>query len=665
MKTEGKYLYGSVLLLEQEQNEQYLCDVCTKMRALHMNTVVIWPPVFYIDGKRDYSCQKRFLDLAAKFEFDVIVELTGQVANLEYFPDFMYSDEYAVINADGSVARMQNGLGEMNYNHPRVKKALKEFFTATVTELNNYPALSGWDMWNETHFKSYDLWTMKEFQAWLENKYKDIAALNASWKKSYTAFDQLRFDPVTWASIMPDCDWEEFRTDNLAAIALEWCGWLKTLDPVHPVIVDNVMSNAVWSEFDRGTDDWKLAQTADRFGISFYPKTGGRLLSDNTPWLRSLTFAGAASAGQGSFVISEMQSHYYSEIFTPERVSPDDLIQWNIEALEHGCAGNIYWKWAPFKSGFQLGGRGLVLADGSLSRRADAAGKLGKLFAKHPELSQLRPYRKAAVLYDRWNNFTVKAINNRVKHIIGDDQPLKARYGLYRMCWERNLPLAVIPSERLERELSDYSVLFMPYQVALDESSCEHLAAFVQNGGTLVANYPCIDIDRNGRLYEQLPGGPLNKLFGATHLDNLVIDGVELQELSLDPGAEILASLEDYPLIFRRKIGTGQVIYAASAVWNQVNCGESKSADLILNILEQEHPELIPVEANVHAILCAGPDADYLIIGNYKHIAVCKIELPGGYSHVEMIFGNGCLNRNNDTFELSETNMAIIKLARS
>ncbi len=660
-----KYLYGSVLLLEQEQKEEYLRDVCAKMRALHMNTVVVWPPVFYVDGKRDYSCQKRFLDIAAGFEFDVIVELTGQVANLEYLPDFMYSDEYAVINPDGTVARMQNGLGEMNYNHPYVKEALKEFFTATVTALKDYPALSGWDMWNETHFKSCDSWTMKEFQHWLKNKYRDIAALNLSWRKSYTDFNQIRFDPVTWASIMPDCDWEEFRTDNLAVIAGEWQSWIKEVDSCHPVIADNVMSNAVWSEFDRGTDDWKLAQNADRFGISFYPKTGGRLLPDNTPWLRSLTFAGAASAGQGSFVISEMQSHYYSEIFTPERVSPQDLVQWNIEALEHGCAGNIYWKWAPFKSGFQLGGRGLVLADGSFSKRAEAAGKLGELFTEHPGLSQLRPYSKAAVLYDRRNNFTVKAINNRVTHIIGNDQPLKARYGLYRMCWERNLPLSILAVEQLECRLGDYSVLFVPYQVALDEAECGVLAAFVNNGGTLVTNYPCADIDKNGRLYEKLPGGPLNELLGATHLDNLVIDGVELQELELEPGAEVLASLEEYPLIFRRRSGKGQVIYAASAVWNQAFAGENDFAQQILSLLEKEHSSLSPVKSNSHAVLCAGPDADYLIAGNYDQVSECRIELSKEYGNAEMIFGDGSMIRSGNTLELSVTDMAIIKFIRS
>ena len=73
-------------------------------------------------------------------------------------------------------------------------------------------------------------YTFSEFQKWLQNKYCNIEKLNSYWKKSYTEFSQIRHDPITWASIVPDCDWEEFRTDNLASICKEWIGWIKKID---------------------------------------------------------------------------------------------------------------------------------------------------------------------------------------------------------------------------------------------------------------------------------------------------------------------------------------------------------------------------------------------------------------------------------------------------
>ncbi len=664
MDNTQRYTYGTVLLLEQEQDENYWNDCCRKMCSLHMNTVVVWPPVFYVDGERDYSVQKRFLDVAQMHGLDVVVELTGQIFNLEYLPDCAYKDEYAVVNADGKIEKMQNGLGELNYNHPEVKSALKEFFRDTVEALKEHEALAGWDVWNETHFKSYDEYTFCVFQSWLERKYGTIGKLNASWKKSYNAFNQVRHDPVTWASIMPDCDWEEFRTDNLAEISASWTGWIKEFDGKHPTTADNVMSNAVWGEFDRGTDDWKVAASADRYGISFYPKTGGRLLPDNTAWLRCLTFAAAAAAGKGSFIVSEMQSHYYSEIFTTERVTSEDIVNWNLEALSQGCAGCIYWKWAPFKTGFQLGGRGLVLADGSLSKRSGAAEKIGKLVKDNPQLNSLKPYASAAVLYDRENNFTVKAINNRVKHIIGDDQPVKARYGLYRLCWENNIPLSVIIPEELEGLYEKSRVLFVPYQVSLSEESCNAVRAFVNAGGTLVANYPFVDIDSNGRLYEALPGGPLNDLIGATHLDNLVADGEEIQQLAIDDGADVICELAGDPLIFRRKVGAGQVFYIATALWNAAHDGNDDNAKKILGVLLNEIPEICPADSELNVVLTEGKDADYLFVGNYQELAGGSVKLKNNYKGYELIFGDCEVKFEGNILSFNNLANAVIRLGK-
>lgn len=676
------YIYGAVLLLEPEHDRQYFHDCCGKMRDLGMNTAVIWPPVFYSgDGTRSFSRQLRLLDAAAGYGLRIIIELTGQVTNLEYMPDWLYTDEYAVRNFDGSIEKMQNGIGELNYNHPFVKQQIREFFFAAAAAFKDHPALFGWDIWNESHFKSYDAWTLAEFQCWLERKYGTIGNLNFNWKKSYTGFRQVKFDKVTWASIMPDVDWEEFRTDNLASIAAELSGWIRENDPNHPVIADNVMSNAVWSEFDRGSDDWKLARTVDFFGISFYPKTGGRLLKINEPWLRSLTFAGAAAAGGGSFMISEMQSHYYSEIYTAERVAPEELIAWNCEAIFHGCHGCIYWKWSPFKTGFQLGGRGLVLADGSLSKRGAAAAELGQLFNTWPGLAGLRRYTRAGMLYDRNNNFIVKNINNRIRHLIGDDQPACARFGLQRLCWERNLPLKVTTPETLEADLAGLQVLFLPYQVSLDEASCERLRAFVEGGGSLVASYPFIDISADGRLYERLPGGPLNDLVGAVHLDNMVIDGslitladgeplsgighLEVQELRLEAGSEILARAGELPLIFRRRYGKGEIVYAAASVWNLAHDSHCDGPGcLILDFMLREYPELAPVCADIHVELAEGFDADYLLISNYESKAEGRVELPEDYGRIETVFGDSAMQRDERTLTFSQPRIKIIRMEK-
>ncbi len=666
---EPEYLHGAVLLLEDDETRDGMRAKCESMRALGLNTAVVWPPVFYKDGKRDFSIQRALLDCAAETGLKVVVELTGQVADLEYLPDCDWRPEYCVTDADGRPALMQNGLGECNYNHPGVRARHAEFFRETVMAYRDHPALLAWDIWNETHFLSFDEYTRAAFRRWLEKKYVRIEALDSAWKKSYTSFEQIRHDPITWASIVPDTDLEEFRTDNLADIAAEWRDIVRAADPDHPVFADNVMSNAVWSEFGRGTDDWKLASRVDLFGVSFYPKTGGRLLKENAAWLRNLTFAGAYSAGGGKFMVAEMQSHCYSEIFTAERVSPEELTSWSLEALFQGSRGCVYWKWEPFKAGFQLGGRGLALSDGTLSRRADAVRAFSAFLAEHPDARSLEPVARAAVVYDRLSNFTVKAVNNRVRHIIGDDQCARARFGAVKTAAERGVPVAVVTPEQILRDGCGMRVLILPYQLALTPEFAGALETYAADGGLLVLSFPFGDIDGRGRLARDLPGGPLNALLGARTLDNsadtLRGEELEVQEVEV-AGAEVLLRTDSgRPLVLCREIGKagGAVLYVASPFWNDAfDKGRRACADFVWDEILRRRPEAVPVAADTPVVLSRGREYDYLFVENEAGAPSCRIAAP---ADAELIFGEGAPRRDGDAWAVDGARNAVFRMRKA
>ena len=657
-----RFFHGCVVLLEEDSRAEKWNAVCAKIASLEMNTVVIWPPVFYRNGKADVEVQRSFLKAAAEYGLGVIVELTGQVSDLEYLPDSEWRREFAVENFDGTAALMQNGLGELNYNHPEVNARIKRFLEFVVGELKNEPALCAWDLWNETHFKSFDAWTLNLFREWLRKKYVQIESLNRVWKKSYTDFSQIRLDPVTWASIVPDTDWEEFRVMRLAEIAAEWADVVRGADALHPVTADNVMSNAVWSEFDRGTDDWQLAKAVDCFGISFYPKTGGRLLKENSPSLRTFTFAGAASAGNGTFMVAEMQSHCYSELFPCERVLPHELIDWNFEALFQGACGSIYWKWEPFRSGFQLGGRGLVRADGSFSRRAEAAEKFGAFLKRYPDASRLTPVKTAAVLYDRRTNVTVKAMNNRIRHIIGDDQPARSRLGIAELCFQRNIPLAVVTPEQVSGKNPFFcSFLFLPYQVVMDQKLADDIESFVRNGGRVVASAPFGSVSPEGCLFDALPGGPLHRLTGIRVTDSredsfhgLTMD---LQEVEVIDSKVIMNSDNGLPLVLCRKEGKGWFFFVTADLWNMELIGN----EIFDCVLEESGTLPVPIRANCHVEYASGEEFDYLWVPNYENAEFCRIQMN---RVAEVIFGDGELENIAGELILKDARQMVLRMRK-
>ncbi|HBE04162.1 MAG TPA: hypothetical protein DC049_17045 [Spirochaetia bacterium] len=653
--------YGTVFLLEEDFSSEHIRKNFEKMKKTGFNTVVIWPAVFYRKKKYFFDIHHIMFEQAEKNCLDVIIELTGQIPNLEYLPDYLDYRKYMVQDENRNPVSAQNGLGEANLNHPYVQKKLFKYIKKIVKTYRGYKALAGWDTWNETHFKSFDIYTLKAFRSWLKKKYGKIERLNTAWSRTYSGYSDITFDKVLWASIVPDTDWESFRKENCASFSAAMTDLIHKIDPAQRTIVDNVMSNTVWCELDRGTDDWKTARTADAYGISFYPKTGGRLLKENEPWLRSLTFTGACAAGRGKFLVSEMQSHYYSDIFTAERVLPDELLTWCFEAAAHGAAGIVFWKWAPFRRGMQIGGRGLVLSDGGDSRRLSAAADFGKFITQLD--GDLSWQSEIAVLYDSKNIETIKAVNNRLLHIIGFEQYHKALFGFYQAAFRHNIPVKILIPEELEACTA--KILILPWQIYCSEVTLNKIRIFTEKGGICLASRPFADICEHGTLYKDIPGGPLNTWLGITHYDiqilenacfplgkekQIKIEKMEIQEIKIhDKSLETAASIDNLPLILRKKIKNGCFYYLTSELWNY-SLNESRLGDALIAEIIMKHlrPQILSVK-NCSCRMADDSSSQFLFIFNNSKGA-CEVQIAGRSSAWKHVFGSGMVSCKNSRF---------------
>ncbi|MCD1259899.1 beta-galactosidase [Paenibacillus athensensis] len=587
------YYYGAVLKVQRESSLQEVCGQLDAIKQCGMNLVVIWPAVFWWESRLhpDYPFHtgKQILAYAEQIGLKVIMELAGQITSLEYAPDFWMKPEYFAQNADGSANNNKNYFDFLNYNHPEVKALVRKGFIAAAEAYKDFPALYGYDILNETMFTSYDCYTLRLFRSWLEDKYEALDKLNDIWDRAYTDWNQIEFTTWLWASVMPFVDWQQFRKWNIGRIVNEWRGYIREVDDEHPTIADNINSMIATDGFyDRPHDDWSIAANVDEFGISFYPKEN---LDGTTAYKRWQTFAGAQAATKGGrFWISELQSHHRSMFSPTSIVYPHELKWWTWEAVSHGAKGIVYWKWDPFIKGIQTGGRGLVDGQGARTPRADAAADMAQVIGRcGRELStyrRSRPY--AAIVYDKLTHDFTKAFTLNVPQ--ETNFYVNTLAGLYRCLWDLNIPVTFItPDDVIDGAAEDYRALFLPSQLVMGDKLAQALESYAERGGTVIADGKFAELDENGIMHQNQPGGPLQRLLGVRladidplHLDmELVSEASDVRQDEVLPGyferkllrkederGNVLAAYADgAPGLLEVKCGKGALIYASTHLW--------------------------------------------------------------------------------------------------
>lgn len=545
-----EFPYGTVLKIERDRSRRDIYEDLDSIRSIGMNTVVIWPPVYWWEAEREqeYPVEtgRAILDHAEKVGLAVIMEVIGQIPTLEYAPSFRMKEAYLAVERDGSPRRRLRPYDYINFNHPEVQELIDRYLRAIALAYRGYPALAGYDIWNETMFTSYDGYTRVLFARWLEERYGTLEALNEAWDQSFRDWSEIDFSEWIWASVMPVVDFNQFRKWNVAEHLKRWRSTVRELDTDHPCIADNIHSMVTADEhYDRPQDDWAVAASVDRFGISFYPKNRIPGMEAAERW--EVFSAVRAASPDGGFWVSEMQSHNQS-MFNPfNAVRPHELRWWNWEAICNGADAVVYWKWRPFTRGVQTAGRGLVDLAGRLSERAGVASSIASLLGRRPDLfTDARPLgARAGILYDGLNHDFIKAYIRSYEPFLSGSIYTDSIAGLFRCFWEQNVAVDIISPERVRGAHSrGLRVLFVTNQVVVDERLASALLSFAESGGTVVFDGKLGVVDSRGRLHERLPGGGLAEKLGFFVTDTRP-DGLEIEVLASEWGVEELGGYHE------------------------------------------------------------------------------------------------------------------------
>lgn len=574
-------LFGAVYVIEQDYTREEMLRDFQNMQDLGFTLITLLPVsnpwLATSTHEHVFTKTREVLDLCQAHGMKALLQLFGQNQSQEFMPDSSLTRDMMVCDERGGT--VNSNCFWANLNHPVVRDYIDQFFCKAITSLKDHPAVYGWDVFNEAHFRSDDPWTIALYQQWLRKKYGTIENLNKKWYRRFDSFDQVTPEHrntsyVIWSSILPPFDYEKFRSENLTDICRFLYETARKYDDQHPIIIDGTSSQITYSGLtSRNNDEFRTAEIPDVYGSTFYPKSWGRNYYSR-PWMQSMYYLIPSSAARKAgkpYAINELQTHTQSALTPGSEVEPQELFQWVWMCIYTAPNMLQLWRYRPFLHGIQATGRGLTHIDGSPNARGEKMKVTASILAAHPEYFQgSKPESPAVRMAISYQSRLFLDVFLRFKDSFWPEDV----EGWYRLFWRNGLSVEFCDMEKLEDQDHHSPVMMLPCILDISKEKATFLKEYVRRGGILIADARLGIINEYGCVpSEGVPGAELSKLFGLREVDvssGETIDfgsgpmptGFMTQKLAIGDNTEVLAVMEDgSPAIVLHHYGEGTTLY--------------------------------------------------------------------------------------------------------
>jgi beta-galactosidase len=509
-----------------------------QIRKLGFNTIRCW--IDWASGEPEenvfrFDTVEVLLDLAEQEGLKVLVQVYMDSAPAwvgRKYPDSLF------VSVGGEVMHPESAPGYC-VDHPGVRNAEIAFYTALAQRASKSPAFLGWDLWSEPHIINwadatylvnpefcYCVNSQARFRRWLRKKYGTLEALNKAWYRRFATWDEVQPSRLsTILSYSDYIDWRMFIQDKLGEDLRDRYDAVKRVAPDRVATSHAAAPGLFTSPLggDGNPDDWIMRDQVDFWGTSFYPKHSfpiGRDVEWRGALLDFARSTGYAGGGKG-FWIGELQAGFGTVALNVSgTVTPEDLKIWTWSAIARGAKGINYYAWYPMSTGYESGGFGMIRLDGSLTERSKVAGEIARVVDRNQELFlRARPPKaQVAIIYDplsymiggRQRGATRSGPQSDVTSIERDSM-----LGVYRAWFPANVPVDFVHINRLKQsDLAQYKLIYLPYPLMIPSASAPELAAYVRNGGALVAEARLGWNNEYGRAAEVIPAMGLDGVMG-------------------------------------------------------------------------------------------------------------------------------------------------------
>ena len=512
-----------------------------------------------------------------------------------------------------------------DFADPKYRELARAIDTQLGKRFGHDPDVIAWQIDNEYSNASYGPGTRKQFQDWLQARYKTLDNLNARWttaywSETYQAWSQI---PLQETEGNPGLmlNWKDFVSDTWRSYQRNQLDVLRPLIEPRQKITTNMMG---W--FD-GYDHYTVAQDLDFASWDDYVRIPHLDPAENGA-IHDLT----RGFLHKNFWVMETQPGFVNWKANNVALDKGEIraMAWN--DIGHGAEAVEYWQWRSDLNGQEEYHGTLVGADGTPSPFYAEVQQLGIDFKKTAAtLAGTSVHAEAAVLHDYDSRWAIE----RQKHN-SEFNPITSLMTFYRPLHQALRSVDVVSDTA---PLTRYKLVVAPALNVLTPKAIANLQSYVQNGGHLVFGQRSAMKDADNTLFPQQQPGPFAAMLGARVAQFYALDtpvpvtgdwtstsgtGNSTQwaeQLDVTaPDTKVLMRygvsnswLDNQPAAVTRRVGKGSITYIGAgldpATMTQATAWMLGESDL--------KPILPNIPADIDVAIRTGAGKTVLILTNY------------------------------------------------
>ncbi len=477
----------------------------------------MWASVENSPGKYDWRDYDRMVDLEGQNHIKVVIaeNVTGAPEWMwDKYPQARHIDVDGAFSYPSSATGSATGSAALCLDNDEVLAQAGKFLTALVERYRDKPATYGYDLWNESNPQEcFCPATEEKFRDWLKAKYGTIEKLSRAWHRYSLGDWEFVHAPHNKIGYPEALDWEQFRRDDAMRLMRWRIDLIRKLDPKNRITAHGTgLLNEI---------EWRMSDAVQTYGYTWVASR-----HTNAPWMQFQAVDIVRGGARGKpFWHAEatggplwLQPQVLNRPLEDGRSSDEkDVRVWSLIDMTAGASGILFTRWRPLLDGPLFGAFGPMGMDGSVTPRAEMAGKLARWANAHPDIWKSHPVRGdvGIVFVQEAADFAgIQGLGTgggRGGEGGGGNGYIQSAQGAYQAFFDSNIQADFVGID----DIGEYPVVYLPFPEMLKKSTADKLRDYVAKGGHLVSEGCPGYFGDGGTVGTVQPNLGLDELFGA------------------------------------------------------------------------------------------------------------------------------------------------------